>query len=73
VTPVDIFSRVKGIYKDFPVNDTDGLKIEFDKGWVHLRQSNTEPIMRIYAEGTSMEQADQYAGKMMKDISQFTC
>jgi phosphomannomutase len=72
-TPADIFNTVKKIYSDFPVNDTDGLKIEFDRGWVHLRQSNTEPIMRVYAEGTSMEQADKYAGTMMKDISQFTC
>ncbi|NTV82815.1 MAG: hypothetical protein HGA23_00765, partial [Bacteroidales bacterium] len=42
-------------------------------GWVHLRQSNTEPIMRVYAEGTSIEQADQYAAKIIADISQWAC
>jgi len=71
--PEELFNRIKAVYKDFQVNDSDGLKIEFDKGWVHLRQSNTEPIMRVYAEGTSLEQADQYAAKIIADISQWAC
>jgi phosphomannomutase len=69
----ELFSSIKNIYRDYPLNDIDGLKIEFDKGWVHLRQSNTEPIMRIYAEGTTAEQADEYAVKIISDISQWAC
>jgi phosphomannomutase len=48
----------------------DGVKIEFDKEWVHLRKSNTEPIIRIYAESKSEETADQLAKKIMKDIQE---
>jgi phosphomannomutase len=69
----ELFSAVKSRYNEFPINDIDGLKIDFDKGWVHLRQSNTEPIMRIYAEGTSMDQANSYAAKIKQDISQWAC
>jgi len=73
VTPEELLSRIKDIYKDFRINDTDGLKIDFDEGWVHLRQSNTEPIMRIYAEGTTRDQAEKYAGDIIGKISQWTC
>jgi phosphomannomutase len=73
VKPEMLLDRLKVIYKDVPLNDTDGLKMEFENGWVHLRQSNTEPIMRIYAEGTTMEQAEKYAGKIIMDISQWAC
>src|SRR5205085_301465 len=45
-----IFENIKDKYKNHPVNTEDGLKIEFDNDWVHLRTSNTEPIIRIYAE-----------------------
>ena len=55
------------------VNNADGLKIDFTYGWVHLRLSNTEPVMRIYAEGTTPEQAENYAGDIIRDISQWTC
>jgi phosphomannomutase len=72
-TPVELFDRIRMIYKDFPVNNVDGLKIDFEYGWVHLRQSNTEPIMRIYAEGTTPEQAAEYAAGVISDISQWTC
>jgi phosphomannomutase len=72
-SPAELFEKVKDVYKDFPINDTDGLKIEFANGWVQLRQSNTEPIMRIYAEGKTPEQAEEYAGIVIRDISQWTC
>jgi phosphomannomutase len=72
-SPDELFKKVKDIYKDFPVNDIDGLKIEFENGWVQLRQSNTEPIMRIYAEGRTPEQAEKYAGTIIDQISQWTC
>ena len=57
----ELLEKVKTHYKDFPILTIDGVKIEFPDGWVHLRPSNTEPILRIYAESTSMEKADQYA------------
>ncbi|MEI9935191.1 MAG: hypothetical protein WDM71_10165 [Ferruginibacter sp.] len=46
----ELFEKIKLKYKNQPINDEDGLKIEFDTDWVHLRTSNTEPIIRIYAE-----------------------
>ncbi len=56
-----IFKRVKAKYSEFPVLDIDGVKIDFPDGWVQLRTSNTEPIMRVYGESTSMEKAQQFA------------
>ena len=55
-------------YKNHPVNTIDGVKIEFDKEWVHLRRSNTEPIIRIYSESQSMTTANNLAGKIIADI-----
>src|SRR4030095_8140338 len=48
----DLFEKIRKKYKNHPVNTEDGLKIEFDSDWVHLRTSNTEPIIRIYAESS---------------------
>jgi len=55
-------------YKNQPVNTIDGVKIEFDKEWVHLRKSNTEPIIRIYAESESEATAEHLANKIISDI-----
>ncbi|MBK9637326.1 MAG: phosphoglucosamine mutase [Bacteroidetes bacterium] len=55
-------------YKSHPVNTIDGVKIEFEKEWVHLRRSNTEPIIRIYSESQSMTTANNLAGKIIADI-----
>ena len=63
-----ILEKVALVYRDHPCNTIDGLKIEFSEGWVHLRQSNTEPIIRIYAEGRSEEQARQLAEMIMDKI-----
>jgi phosphomannomutase len=63
-----IFAALKLKYKNQPINDIDGLKIEFDTDWVHLRPSNTEPIIRIYSESTSAITADNIAKKIMQDI-----
>ncbi|MCS6819189.1 MAG: phosphoglucosamine mutase, partial [Chitinophagales bacterium] len=49
----NLFDEIENKYKHLPINKIDGLKIEFDKDWVHLRRSNTEPIIRIYAESSS--------------------
>ena len=50
------------------VNTIDGVKIDFAKSWVHLRKSNTEPIIRIYTEAESPEEADKLAEKIIADI-----
>lgn len=63
-----IFGQIKTKYAGQPVNTEDGLKIEFDKEWVHLRTSNTEPIIRVYSESKSEEMANQLALRIMNDI-----
>jgi phosphomannomutase len=69
----EMFAFIKEKYAALPMNDADGLKIDFEDGWVHLRLSNTEPIIRIYAEGTSETRASDYASRIIKDISHWTC
>jgi phosphomannomutase len=66
----EIFAGLKELYKKQPMNTDDGLKIEFENEWVHLRTSNTEPIIRIYSESTSMVTAENIAKKLLKDISE---
>jgi phosphomannomutase len=66
----DILVRIRKKYASQPVNDIDGVKIEFDKEWVHLRKSNTEPIIRIYAESRSETTADNLAEKIISDIKE---
>ncbi len=63
-----IFDHIKKKYKANPINTEDGLKIEFENDWVHLRTSNTEPIIRIYAESNFETTAANVANKLMKDI-----
>jgi len=70
---IELFDHIKSKYQSYPLNETDGLRIDFENGWVHLRQSNTEPIMRIYAESTSMEEAEKFAKALIGDISAWTC
>ncbi len=55
-------------YRNEEVNTIDGVKIDFSEGWVHLRKSNTEPIIRIYAEGKSPEEADGLANQVIEQI-----
>ncbi len=66
-----IFEKIKKKYKKHPVNTEDGLKIEFDNDWVHLRTSNTEPIIRIYAESDFETKASNIAMQIMRDIKEF--
>ncbi len=63
-----IFDHIKKKYKKNEINTEDGLKIEFENDWVHLRTSNTEPIIRIYAESNFETTASNIAQKLMKDI-----
>jgi phosphomannomutase len=67
-----IFDKIKKKYSKNPVNTDDGLKIEFDNDWVHLRTSNTEPIIRIYAESSFETTANNIALRLMKDIKEFS-
>ncbi len=65
-----IFSFLLDKYGHLPINTEDGLRIDFPEGWVHLRPSNTEPIVRLYAEAKSPEDAEQLAGAVQADIQQ---
>ncbi len=65
-----IFGQIQKKYKSNPINTEDGLKIEFENDWVHLRTSNTEPIIRIYAESTFETTADNIAKRIMQDIKE---
>ena len=56
------------VYKNEEINTVDGVKIDFPTEWVHLRKSNTEPIIRIYTESTSEENANKLADKMIESI-----
>jgi phosphomannomutase len=67
-----ILDRLKEKYKNQPINTVDGVKIEFDTEWVHLRKSNTEPIIRIYAEGNTQSVADSLVKKIKSDIKELT-
>jgi phosphomannomutase len=65
-----IFEKIQKKYKKQPINTEDGLKIEFDKDWVHLRTSNTEPIIRIYSESNTETTANNIAKRIMADIKE---
>lgn len=63
-----ILARVKELYREEEINDTDGVKIDFPGKWVHLRKSNTEPIIRIYTEAATREEAGETGREMMEVI-----
>ncbi len=63
-----VLAVIKGSYKQYEINDIDGVKIDFPQGWVHLRKSNTEPIIRVYSEAETPEQADNFAKAIMDEI-----
>ncbi len=65
-----ILLKIKEKYKNHQINDIDGVKIDFEKEWVHLRKSNTEPIIRIYSESESEATANHLAKKIMQDIKE---
>lgn len=67
-----IFEKIKEKYARNPINTEDGLKIEFDNDWVHLRTSNTEPIIRIYSESDFETKAANIAMQLMRDIKEFS-
>lgn len=62
-----LFETVKERFKDEQITDIDGVKIDFENSWVHLRKSNTEPIIRVYAEAHTEFEAKKL-GNSVKDI-----
>lgn len=64
----EILKQIRSKYQKQPINTIDGVKIEFNNEWVHLRKSNTEPIIRIYAESQSESTAEHLAKKIISDI-----
>ncbi|MFN5444675.1 MAG: phosphoglucosamine mutase [Crocinitomicaceae bacterium] len=65
-----ILEKVSENYKNFEVDKTDGVKIYIENEWVHLRKSNTEPIIRIYSESTTEEKANVFAEKFISEIKE---
>ena len=63
-----ILERIKELFKNEQVNDIDGVKIDFPDKWVHLRKSNTEPIIRVYSEAATMEEADALGKQLMQVV-----
>ena len=66
----DVLDKIVEQYKDHDISRIDGVKIHFDNSWVHLRKSNTEPIIRIYAESDMPEKADHLARKILNDFKE---
>ena len=64
----EVLKRVKENHKEEEISTVDGVKIDFPENWVHLRKSNTEPIIRIYTEAKSQQEADELAEKMISEI-----
>jgi phosphomannomutase len=64
----NLLKTIKKKYSKFSTDERDGLKIEIDKGWIHIRKSNTEPIIRIYAEGSTKEKADSLAQDIIRIV-----
>lgn len=64
-----VLAEMKARYANENVNDIDGVKIDFAENWVHLRKSNTEPIIRIYTEAKSAAEADELAQRFIAEIS----
>ena len=68
-TDIDaILGKIKEMFKDEKITDIDGVKIDFPDKWVHLRKSNTEPIIRVYSEAATMEEADALGKKLMQVV-----
>ena len=67
-----LLEAVKNKYSEYDVTDIDGVKIDFPDRWVHLRKSNTEPIIRVYAEASSSEEAEKTAAGVM-DVIKSMC
>lgn len=67
----DLLLYIKNKYKNYPIIDIDGVRIDFEEEWIQLRKSNTEPIIRIYAESKTEKSANDLAKKIMDDIKTY--
>jgi len=63
-----LLKKIAEKYKNERINKLDGVKIDFEHGWVHFRKSNTEPIVRVYSEAKTKEEAEALAGKVIGEI-----
>ena len=63
-----LLHRLAERYREADISTVDGVKIDLEEGWVHLRTSNTEPILRVYAEAPSVETADTLAHRFMEEL-----
>ncbi len=70
MNPDEVLERLKEKYKDQDIDTLDGLKIDFDKSWVHLRKSNTEPIIRVIAEAPTIDEARALTERFLKEIKE---
>jgi len=68
INPDEILTKLIADYKGLPINTEDGVRVDFPEGWVHMRKSNTEPIIRIYAESGSKTEAEKLANKVIIKI-----
>ena len=64
----EVLKNVRSLYKNEKINEVDGIRIDFDREWVHLRKSNTEPIIRIYSESSTSRKANELADRIIADI-----
>ncbi|MEO0585149.1 MAG: phosphoglucosamine mutase, partial [Bacteroidota bacterium] len=64
-----LLEKFKAHHKGAQINDVDGVKVDFEKTWVHLRKSNTEPIIRVYTEGPTREEAQALAQETISLVS----
>ncbi|MEM9932063.1 MAG: phosphoglucosamine mutase [Bacteroidota bacterium] len=66
----EILASFKASYSNHKINDVDGVRVDFQNSWVHLRKSNTEPIIRVYSEAPTQEEADKLADKIISEVQQ---
>ena len=72
IVPNKLINKLHNKYKNFSCIIVDGIRIDFENEWVHIRKSNTEPVIRIYAESTTMQKADKLAKKIINEILTIT-
>jgi phosphomannomutase len=66
-----ILDRVREEFRDYEIDERDGMRIEYKDGWVQIRKSNTEPVMRIYSEGRTISEADSLADRVIEIVKKF--
>jgi len=68
LNPDKLLSAIASRYENERISTIDGVKIDFDEGWVHMRKSNTEPIIRVYAEAATQSEATALGTRFMKEL-----